>query len=247
MVSPSVFVESELVDSASEENEHEDEIQRDNKFFSAIQNKPQICPQNLFKTPYNPIDVKLTIEEIEKARFGFLQFMNEREIARDKLVKSVMLGRQNFSTPPPDTSPKPVCSDPVPVVSPKMMHDDNSAIIRSAITGTCLPGETFKFQRDEIFHIMKQVTSRYIILFSETNRFAGIYAVLDDGVAHRVYSIPDPFTSCPHQIVPAIVQRRFRYTCASGFVEIGSRYNARGFWDSIDAVNLKNSRNEKFN
>jgi hypothetical protein len=170
--------------------------------------------------------------DVERARIGFIEFLKEKELAWEKIRDSVI----NVKKEQPDSAP----SQPLPSAHQMIAAETNSAIIRSAITGTCLPGELFKFQRDEIFHIMKHTSSsRYIILFSETNQFSGLYAVLDDAVSHRVYSIPDSLYPCPHQIVPAIVQRRFRYTYASGFVEIGSRYNARGFWDNIDAVTLK--------
>ena len=234
-VSPSVFVESELVDDSGF-SIHSDPQPNEKSV-------PEICLKNLFHQKYEIIDLKLTPSEIEHARAGFLQFMTEREIAREKMIKSVIASRRKINSSPE----KEIHQNDAVIVPPEIRAtstsvDDNSAIIRSAIAGTCLPGDSFKFQRDEIFHIMKQILCRYIILFSETNQFAGVYAVLDDNVAHRVYSIPDPYIVCPHQIVPAIVQRRFRYTFSSGFVEMGSRYNSRGFWDNLDAVTLKKLR-----
>lgn len=227
--SPSVFVESELVDDFKSTSSQEEEILGDQFFPDPL---PIICKPNLFFTRYEPIDFDLSRSDIERARSGFLEFWKEKELVWEKMRDSVL----NVKKDQPASS---LCQ-PLPPAPPTLAVETNSAIIRSALTGTCLPGELFEFQRDEIFHIMKQTSSsRYIILFSETNQFSGLYAVFDDGVAHRVYLIPDSHYPCPHQIVPAIVQRRFRYTYASGFVEIGSRYNTRGFWDNIDAVTLK--------
>jgi hypothetical protein len=189
-----------------------------------------IIPSNLYKTKYEPINIVLSAKEISHAKSGFIEFLKQRERQWEDMRDSV------FSKPLSSAvsdQPRTVQPD-VPALAP---IDNNAPIIRSAITSTCLPGDAFKYQRDEIFAILKtQSAGRHIILFSNTNQFSGLYSV-DNQIAHRIYSLSE--TSIPHQIVPGIVLRRFRYTYSTGFVELGNRFSHNDFWDNIDAVTIK--------
>ena len=190
--------------------------------------KQSVPPLTLFSTEYDPINISLSEEEIDYAKNGFVEFLKQREQQweemRDSVLKKNLRHEGNIS----DHFPEPIA------VQPKSV--DNTPIIRSAITSTCLPGDAFKYQRDEIFSILKNKNSRQVILFSASNQFSGLYSVSHQ-IAHRVFSLPD--TSTPHQIVPGIVHRRFRYTYSSGFVEVGNRFQIDEFWTNIDAVTIK--------
>lgn len=234
----SIFVESELVsDSSSSSPPTPPPVTFDHNFVAPI--------SSLYSSPFPPIDFQISRNEIEHARCGFVEFFKTRELEWESMRDSVLADKAKTKvlsvSKPSATTTSSVC---VPKIS-----IDNSAIIRTAISTTCLPGEIFKYQRDEIFDTMSHnpttTSSRYIILFSSTNQFSGLYVVEEDdggcSSATRIFSIIDPLNPCPHKIVPGIVLRRFRYTFSSGFVEMGSRYSQNGFWQNIDAVNLKTS------
>jgi len=187
---------------------------------------------------------KLSARDMELARIGFIEFLREREQEWETVRDDALMHFPRRRRRPSKNSDEPSTGTVTPVthvistcpsLKPSPREDPgNGAIVRAAISSVCLPGDAFRYQRDEISNVMIN-GKNFVILFSSSNQFSGLYSV-DSQSARRIYSITP---NCPPTIPSGIVDRRFRFTSTKGFIEIGKIFGHNGILDGVDAVTLR--------